>query len=591
MNSIIGFSIHLELDPAARERQHSALLRALSYFPWLQSRSLKIGASCLQVWGHGRIDELVIETGGGERLVIIGSPVGDISVNSFERLFRSDAAADGLTLPCDGRVTLLKVSSDGRRWTMWNDWAGSIPVFHARVGKGRIASTLEPVVVAAGNYSPDDFFLPGLLSLLLNGHFLGDWTLFKDMKVVPPDVAAEWEGERFSWRRLWTVKPTTERWESGWDDLVEEMHDLFRRAIAEALKTQPAWILPLSGGLDSRLIAAVGAETGAELHAYTYGRKDWIETIYARQVATALQLPWRRVPIDPDHLARHTRMWLEWFGSATHCHGMYQMPFLEAVREVHLPITTGFTGDPLAGAQTAIMMSGSADRPMLERLMDKWQCCSIEDARRLLKAGFSDALDAINAELGAQESAIPGSLFQRAWLIFQWNHVFGFSYYQPMMYDYWKGVGTPFMNRSLAQFCLSLPRCALDNRRLQKEMLRRYYPSMALIGGTFGEVIQKGGKYLVKQRVALKLPTQLRRGPFQEFSPDIGSNTIQTDALQAHGEDSLWPVNEVRQRMSDWFNMDVLEQTYDRAASGDEAAYLRLRPIQAIARHFVHNRG
>ena len=64
-------------------------------------------------------------------------------------------------LPWEGRVILLRISSGGKRWTMWNDWLGSIPVFYAEIESGRIASTLEPVTVAAADYTPDNFFMPG----------------------------------------------------------------------------------------------------------------------------------------------------------------------------------------------------------------------------------------------------------------------------------------------------------------------------------------------------------------------------------------------------------------------------------------------
>jgi hypothetical protein len=362
------------------------------------------------------------------------------------------------------------------------------------------------------------------------------------------------------------------------------MHELSHRALADTLRTQSEWILPLSGGLDSRLIAAVGAELGVALHAYTYGHEDWVETVYAKQVAQVLDLPWQRISINSDYLKKYTRMWLEWFGSALHCHGMYQMPFLDAVKDTDLPIVTGFIGDPLAGAQTVGMMKDSK-RSMLERLLGKWQMCSTEDAQNLISCDLNDTWETVNLELQKQESSIDGILYQKVWLIFQWNHVFGFSYYQPMMYDYWKGVATPYVSRDLANFCLSLPRCALDDRRLQKDMLRRYYPKMASIGGTFGEPLTKYGTYYLKQAVARRLPRWLRISSLREFAT-IG-NQIQTNALQDWGEQGLWPLNEIRRELGSLFNLDYLDRIYQQAAAGNEKAYNQLRPIQSVAWHYV----
>ena len=109
---------------------------------------------------------------------------------------------------------------------MWNDWLGSIPVFHAKIGNGRIASTLEPVTVAAAGYTPENFFLPGLVSLFLNGHFISDWTLYKGMKTVPPDNVAVGTRTAFVQKRSGRLNQAKDRWEAGLDDLVDEMHEL-----------------------------------------------------------------------------------------------------------------------------------------------------------------------------------------------------------------------------------------------------------------------------------------------------------------------------------------------------------------------------
>ena len=271
MGSIVGFSLYQAIEAADITRAKSAQQRALSYYKHLENKTIDIGRTRLEVWGHPELTECVHWTADGDLLVRVGSPHNPVSWRVVQEGLLNAREPEDYELPWEGRVVLLRISADGERWMMWNDWIGSIPVYHAQIGGGRIASTLEPVVVAGGGYTPDDFYLPGLVSLLVNGHFISDWTLYKDMKVVPPDSVAEWDGDGFCAKRLWTVKPSQERWESSWDDLVDEMYALSYKAIADVLKTQPRWILPLSSGLDSRLIAAVGADIGANMHAYTCG--------------------------------------------------------------------------------------------------------------------------------------------------------------------------------------------------------------------------------------------------------------------------------------------------------------------------------
>ena len=180
----VGFYLSGSLDPEAIKSGISAYDRALRHFPWLQRKRLRHGAAQLELWSHHNPDESMYVDKLGHLFVLVGSPMNVVSWEyALERLARQ--GDDAFELPWEGRCVLIRLSPDGKDWTMWNDWNGSIPVFHAQVGQGRIASTLEPVVVAAAGYTPNEFFLPALVSLVVVGRCLSDWNFFKGMKVIP----------------------------------------------------------------------------------------------------------------------------------------------------------------------------------------------------------------------------------------------------------------------------------------------------------------------------------------------------------------------------------------------------------------------
>jgi len=575
---IIGFSAAYRLDADRAAAAGEALGRALAHFPWLIRRRLNVGETALEIWGHDDLDGSMHTLPDGSVLVRAGRPEQDPGWNGIAGVMSHPA--DQFQLPWEGRILLLKISSDGRSWTIWNDWNGSIPLYHAAIGEGRIAGTLEPVVVAAGDYSEDDFHIPALLSLLLNGHFVGDWTLFRPMRVLRPDSAGEWDERGFRTTRLWSVTPSDTRWDRGWDELAEEMYEHMRRPIARALRTSPEWTLPLSGGVDSRLIAAVGAEEKIPMTAFTYGPATWKETLYAEQVARALGLPWCRVDLGTEYLANYVPMWGDWFGSSMHFHGMYQMPFLEAVRDARAPIVTGFIGDPHGGAQTAGMMAGK--RTLLERLTDKWYMWSLDELRQAFRPGVDEAVEEIEAELRSDYDAVPGAPYQKVWMVFEWSHVFGFSFYQPMMYEYWKGVSTPFVDRDLARFTLSLPRLALEGRRLQVEMFRKHLPKVAGLPVTFlGMPFKLSKQYLLRRGLGEALPRTFRRGPLREFNPS--RNTLEQDAIRSGGERALWPIYEAGDRLDRWIALDRVKAAHQAAAGGDFQAVNALEAVQALA--------
>lgn len=578
---IIGFAATYDLDPRRADAAREAIERALRHVPWLSRRVITIGATELHLWGHGSLDDAVHVMEDGSYLIRVGWPVGDASWSDAARALAAENDPSRFILPWEGRLILLKIAPDGSSWSAWNDWNGSIPLFHASIDAGRIASTLEPVVVAAAGFTSDNFYFPALVSLLLNGHFVGDWTLFDGMKVLPPDSFARWSSDgRFDRARLWTVMPSEERWDRGWDELAAEMYDVMRRGIIETLRGAPSWTLPLSGGVDSRLIAAIGVAEKIPMTAYTYGPAAWKETLYARQVAKALDIPWQRVDLGVDYLAKYSPMWGDLFGSAMHFHGMYQMPFLDAIRDVTAPIVTGFIGDPLGGAQTAGMVPG--ERSMLRRLTDKWYMWSLDELRAVMRGPVDDAVASIEEELQREYDSVPGAHFQKIWMVFEWSHVFGFSYYQPMMYDYWKGVGTPFVDRRMARFTLSLPRLALEGRRLQTEMFRRHLPSVAGLPVSFlGMPFKLTRSYLMRRGVAEALPRPLRRGPLREFDPL--RNTLDQDAIRAGGKAALWPIYDVWERLDRWIDTAAVAAAHRDAEGGDLQAVNRLEAVQALA--------
>ncbi|MBU0638086.1 MAG: hypothetical protein KKB50_04415 [Planctomycetes bacterium] len=586
----VGFTVSTGLDKDAQRRQTAAQHRALRHFPWLRQTTLRQGPTTLDLWSHHESEMSVHSSADGHLHVLIGSPVGrhawDDVTSELDR--RGDERFES---PWNGRVVLLRIAPDGRSWALWNDWNGSIPVFHAAVGAGRCVSTLEPVVVAAADFTPDDFYLPGLVSLLVNGHYLGDWTLFAGMRTVLPDSIARWDECGFRSVRLGTVTPTDVNWGRAWAELVDEMYELSRAAMEAALAPHGAWVLPLSGGVDSRLVAAVGVDRGCELHAYTYGPATWDEVIYARQVAKALKTPWTRVDLGTNYLTRYSRMWADWFGSALHFHGMYQMPFLEHLRGAAPgPMLQGYLGDPLAGNHVAGLRAthdGGDCRAVAMHGDLRW---SLDDLPGLLRLDATDAGAAVSAEIRREISEAPGARFQQLMLLDLWTRQRLFVYYQPMMYDYWRGVATPFFDRQYARFCFSLPEEALAGRKLQMDMIRRHYPALAAIGGTHRRTpLRPPLSWRLRAALEWRLPAALRVGPLREFNPT--PNTLHPDCIRAAGEAAVWPIPEARAQLGEWFNLELIDEAIENAQRGDWTAVNRLEAVQTVALRVLCEQG
>lgn len=588
MGSIVGFTLHRDLSPEDIVRAVSTENRALSHFKHLETHSLNIGSSRLSVWGHASVKECIHTLRDGSTLVLIGSPHNTVPWQEVETRLLGAPRPEEFDLPWEGRLVLLQISADGG-WTMWNDWLGSIPVYHAQPGHGRIASTLEPVAVSAAGSTPDDVYLPGLVSLLLNGFFLSDWTLYRNVKAVLHDSVAHWDENGFRATRVWSVRPSRDRWDASWDDLVDEMHALSYKAIAGALKNSPAWVLPLSSGLDSRLIAAVAADVGANANAYAWGAPDNTDAHYSRELAQALGLPWKNITFPNDFLVNYTPQWASWMGTALHFQGMYLMNFLDQIRnEPAGPVINGYVGDVLSGSLMHFMVKFHTLQKSYH-VHEEWHSnWGVDQLRAVARFPLEDALEENRAYLQDQLNNNPGTVAQNIQLLRLWTRQRRFTGFLPILKDYWRGVATPFMDRSYARFCLSIPRSALDYRRLLAEVFKRYYTRLAMIPGSYGsDPYIPTGRYLLQKRIAKALPPALRRRVLKGF----GNVDVCMDfkPIQTLGKASVWPLFEMQPHLSEWFDMEKVEEDFHTIVKSDQdpRPLRRLQAVQTFAAAFL----
>ncbi|MCC6300306.1 MAG: hypothetical protein IT314_13505 [Anaerolineales bacterium] len=406
------------------------------------------------------------------------------------------------------------------------------------------------------------------------------------MKTVPPDCRAEWEGGDFRFSRLWTVMPSQNRWEAGWDDLVDEMHECVSAAIVDTLKRHRNWIVPLSAGLDSRLIAGVGARAGANMQTYAWGEAHSTDVIYSRQVARTLGLPWKHVELPHNFLPEYTKRWADWFGSAMFFHGMYMMSFLDRLKsEVDGPVASGFVGDRLSGGNFEAGLAERQQGRFGYHLGDEWHVFWTADAlKQLTKFPVDEALETIADEIASQINLVPGARFQKFQFLALWGRQRMFIPYQCTLSDYWRGVGAPFINRAYARFCLSLPKATLDGRRLLGDVFRRYYGPLAVIPGTYAkEPFIPTGKFLIQRRIAAKLPPYLRKGSFAGF--DWTPLRMDFDSAQRYGEAAFWPLFDAWDALAAYLNMNLVERDFQAIMNSqqDDRPLKRLQTVQVLA--------
>jgi asparagine synthase (glutamine-hydrolysing) len=180
----------------------------------------------------------------------------------------------------------------------FTDICRSYPVFYGITSNGRVVvgPRAESVLDALGEYVVDD---NAVVEALATGYVTGSDTLFCGLhQLRAGEIMVATRGAPISIKRWFVYAPLS----CGGDnsrqlkERLASVTDLAIQRLIERAADAPIMI-PLSGGLDSRLILCKLHELGCRnLKTFSYGPPGNPDAETARQVATELNVPWVFIP-------------------------------------------------------------------------------------------------------------------------------------------------------------------------------------------------------------------------------------------------------------------------------------------------------
>ena len=213
-----------------------------------------------------------------------------------------------------------------------SDRARSIPLYYAidggivsdrgRIVKDEIGGVVDPVAES---------------EFLLTRYVTGPETVWEGVSATHPGEVVELNGGDLRRWRYWEYWPASTRDTTG---STEDPMDVLRRGFETALDRlqrvadgRPI-VVPLSGGYDSRLLAAALVARDHEVVGFTFGRSGHPDVELSREVADRLRIRWEFVPYSAAD-------WWEWYHSEaceryrTEAFGGDALPFLAEWPAIH----------------------------------------------------------------------------------------------------------------------------------------------------------------------------------------------------------------------------------------------------------------
>jgi len=261
-------------------------------------------------------------------------------------------------------------SQADRSWCIMANRACSIPIFYDASGDEEVTCSNSIESLLAGSRPSVDGV--GLAEALIFDAPLRDRTIWSRVRQIPAgyslDVSttAVAQVQRMKLRiGGHVVGDSTE--------LTEEAARLTQFAVRRAAGPAEDVLIPLSGGLDSRGIAACLPPGLRRARSVGYGHRLSLELVYSRAAARIAGIPWRAYPLDRTHFERSFLTVVGPAGVMTHrmhCHTTGAVMSSEPESALVLP---GFMGDPVQGARAGTVQQTTSIAACTPYLLKKYR--------------------------------------------------------------------------------------------------------------------------------------------------------------------------------------------------------------------------
>ena len=319
---------------------------------------------------------------------------------------------------------------------------------------------------------------------LITSHLIDTRSLIRDVRVLPPATIARIDRTGLSFERYWapSIKPGHD---DGLDNWADRLGDALSCAVRARCGDAPL-LLPLSGGLDARSVAAfIPPAVAANATTCSFGHRHCYDVRYGRRIARTLGARFSRLPIPEDFFRRYLEP------VQMLCDGEVSIEALPIYRLIEAghpgqTMLMGYLGDALSGGH----LLGLEDTRNPESQLDAvWR-------KKYQSKGFSEDLLA-QVMLPERYQAIKGStraLMQAALdeaaaetldekaLVVELHHRQSryISYFGRLLSSRYR-VENPFLDTDVLDTFLSLPLVHRQEQRAYRRMLVRHAPRLAAV--------------------------------------------------------------------------------------------------------------
>ncbi len=271
----------------------------------------------------------------------------DLCDSVFGDESHADEAVRSWLLNHDGDFVVVMRHKPSGQWAFVNDVLGRLPMYYyGHRDFDCLSREIGLVTRLSEQAAPDPM---GMAQYLVFGFPLGPRMLWQNVERLAPATLLRWRkgSERADRKVLHVFDFDNQIPGDSVAPTAEELVSLFVSACKSRADENGNNLLSLSGGLDSRSVAAGLQKTGCDFGAATFGQSSEqpsADLRIARQLATALNLNWEHVGL-PGPTGRNAQQILRLKGGLINSSQAYDVSYFAHLRSRHGRDMVHFSGD------------------------------------------------------------------------------------------------------------------------------------------------------------------------------------------------------------------------------------------------------
>ena len=300
-----GFALIFDSQASPEASVFAAFLESVTNYKCLekpvqwatgsQCLAAKLDSSCSRHRG------IVLDEATGSWLLAVGTVIDttDIHHDLDLRLMLEGYLERGVEVfaRLDGHFALALYDRPAEKIVIVSDPLGVISVFYGQRGSQFFVSTSALAVARAVQSRPSE---PGVRYFLIRGTVLGEMTLWQAVKRMLPANALTLTRDGLQTFTYWTFSPDQTIARLSLDESVDCVIDVLSRTMRCGLAQEGKVWLSLTGGFDSRVLAAVAHYGHTPFKAYCHGQPDSRDVRIASLLSQKMGWDYEYIPLPED---------------------------------------------------------------------------------------------------------------------------------------------------------------------------------------------------------------------------------------------------------------------------------------------------